>query len=73
MGSLEGLKDAIEAERVQVRAGIEKLLADIQELKDRLDDGTVLTAEDFNGLIEDVNNIFHPDEPEPDPPVEPEQ
>ena len=60
MATKQDVLDAIAAEKAQVAEGLESLNNQIQELKDQIEAGTAVTAEDLDEIAAAVNDIFIP-------------
>lgn len=58
MATLEEVKAAIAAEKVEVAAKIAALTASIESLEAELANGTPVTAEDLQALVDGVKGIF---------------
>jgi len=64
MATLEEVKAAIAAEKAEVAAKIAELTASIESLEAELANGTPVTAEDLQALVDGVKGIFVEEDPE---------
>lgn len=69
MATKQEVLDAIAAEKTQVLAAVNSLNNQIQDLKDQIANGGVVSSADLDEIAEAVNNIFVPAPAEP--PAEP--
>jgi len=65
MSAFDDLKAEIAAEKAQVMAGVNLLLANVASLEALLADGGHVTAEQIAELRGDIQNIFTPPPPTP--------
>lgn len=69
MATVEDLQNAIDREHEQVSTAVQTMRDEIKALKDQIEGGTVVTAEQLDSLVERVENIFVPTPEETPPPA----
>jgi hypothetical protein len=62
MATVNEIKEAIEAEKVEVQTKIDALATEIQTLKDVIAAGGTVSEADLDEVLVGVNNIFTPAE-----------
>lgn len=76
MSTIEALQAAIEKEKNETRAKFQNLKTEIEGLKEQIAYGTVVTPEQLDALIAEIDGISETDQdedpaPEPDEPEQP--